>query len=96
MPIRTLLPLGAAILSMAACTTVVIEEPAPEPEPVVDACNSAAYQQFVGERSPVITVPAGTEMRHYRTGDPLTMDLVAERLNFEYNRSGVLVKVSCG
>lgn len=96
MPIRSLIAMGAATLSLTACATVVMEEPEPEPVPVVDACNSAAYQQFVGERSPVVSVPAGTAFRHYRSGDPVTMDLNPARLNFEYDRSGVLIKVSCG
>lgn len=61
-----------------------------------DACNSAAYQQYVGERSPAITLPAGTTVRHFRTGDPLTMDNDPQRINFEYNRSGTLVRVTCG
>lgn len=96
MPIRSLIAMGATALSLAACTTVVVEEPVPEPEPTVDACNSAAYQQFIGERSPAVAVPAGTVFRHYRSGDPVTMDLNPARLNFEYDRSGVLTKVSCG
>lgn len=61
-----------------------------------DTCNSAAYQQFVGQRSPAISLPAGTDMRHYRTGDPVTEDMNPNRLNFEYDRSGKLVRVSCG
>lgn len=93
---HNLLAACAAALSLAACTTVVVEDPAPEPLPTVDACNSAAYQQYVGERSPTIAVPAGTMYRHYRTGDPVTMDLQPARLNFEYDRSGTLIKVSCG
>lgn len=96
MPLRIPLALGAAVLSMAACTTVVVEEPAPVTEPAADACNSAAYQQYVGQTSPAITLPAGAVYRHYRTGDPVTMDLRLDRLNFEYDRRGVLIRVSCG
>ena len=81
--------------TLAACapapsTTVVVTPP------VRTACIADQFQQFVGQRSPAITVPAGTEVRHYRTGDPVTMDNVASRVNFEYDRSGTLVKVSCG
>ncbi|WP_195759855.1 I78 family peptidase inhibitor [Paracoccus sp. S-4012] len=91
---------GAGLLS--ACVPVAV--PAPPPVVVVpnigtppaDACNSAAYQQFVGQRSPGITLPPGTDVRHYRTGDAVTMDYSAERINFEYDRRGVLVRVSCG
>ena len=93
------LPLLLAALSgtaaLAACapapsTTVVVTPPTSA------VCIADQFQQFVGEKSPAITVPAGTVVRHYRSGDPVTMDLNPSRVNFEYNRSGTLVKVSCG
>lgn len=96
MSLRSPLALGVAALSLAACTTVVVEEAPPVELPPADACNSAAYQQFVGQRSPAITLPSDAVYRHYRSGDPVTMDLVAERLNFEYDRTGTLIRVSCG
>lgn len=80
---------------LAACTpppttTTVIVPPA------ANECRAGDYQQFVGETSPAISVPAGTEYRHYRTGDPVTKDLDPTRLNFEYDRGGRLVSVTCG
>lgn len=94
--------LAAALLAMplvAACTTdtgsqtTVVTATTVTP---TDACGAASYQAYVGQLSPQISVPAGTEMRHYRTGDPLTRDLRVDRLNFEYDRSGRLVAVTCG
>lgn len=99
MPSSKLLSLIAAPALLAACTVVQPVEPVPVPVPVTapgDTCNAAAYQAFVGQRSPEITLPAGSVFRHYRTGDPVTMDYNANRLNFEFNRAGTLVKVSCG
>ena len=61
-----------------------------------DSCGAADYQQFVGQKSPQISVPADTAIRHYRSGDPVTLDMRPDRINFEYDRNGVLVKVSCG
>ncbi|WBU65406.1 hypothetical protein [Paracoccus aerodenitrificans] len=61
-----------------------------------DTCGAAAYQQFVDEVSPEITLPAGTVFRHYRTGDAVTADMNPTRLNFEYDRTGALVSVTCG
>ena len=90
------LTLPAALL--AGCTQVVpvpVAVPVPAENPA-DACNSAAYQQYVGQKSPAISLPPGVVMRHYRTGDPVTADLNEARLNFEYDRSGKLVRVSCG
>lgn len=94
-----LFPLLAAPALIAACTVVQPVETVPVPVPVTppgDTCNAAAYQAFVGQRSPAISLPAGTIFRDYRTGDPVTMDHNPSRLNFEYNRGGTLVKVSCG
>lgn len=79
----------AACQPMPPSTTVVVTPPASE-------CIADRFQQFVGQKSPAITFPAGTEVRHYRTGDPVTMDLNPSRLNFEYDRTGKLVKVTCG
>ena len=72
-----------------ATTTVVVPPGATE-------CLAAEYQQYVGQTSPAITLPTGTNYRHYRTGDPVTKDLDPTRLNFEYDRSGRLVSVTCG
>lgn len=91
--------LAAALLAvpvLAACnsdagtrtTVVTVTE--------TDACGAAAFQSYIGQHSPQISVPAGTVMRHFRTGDPVTADLNMERVNFEYDRSGRLVAVTCG
>ena len=82
-------------LALSACapplstTTVVV--PAASTQ-----CIADQYQQYVGQQSPAISLPAGTEYRHYRTGDPVTKDLNPTRLNFEYDRGGRLVSVTCG
>ncbi|WP_185968505.1 I78 family peptidase inhibitor [Paracoccus sp. M683] len=90
------LSLALAPLALVACTAA---EPLPEDIPVIEApvnCTATDYEQYVGQTSPQISIPAGTQFRHYRTGDPLTMDLSPNRLNFEYDRTGKLIKVSCG
>lgn len=83
------------VAALAACapapdTTIIVEPP------VQTACIADQYQQYVGQKSPQISLPAGTEFRDYRTGDPVTADMNPTRLNFEYNRSGTLVSVTCG
>lgn len=90
-------PLMLAPLALAACVS-----PAPMPEPApadrldMLTCTAGDYQQYVGQTSPQITLPAGTVFRSYRTGEAVTQDFAPARLNFEYDRAGVLVKVSCG
>lgn len=93
------LPVIIAVLggtaALAACappgttTTIIVPETPTE-------CRAADYQQYVGQQSPALTLPAGTEFRHYRTGDAVTMDMNPARLNFEYDRTGKLVSVTCG
>ncbi|MDO5659211.1 MAG: I78 family peptidase inhibitor [Paracoccus sp. (in: a-proteobacteria)] len=98
MPVLTKKSLAACLVApvlLAACA------PAPAPDLVVvtpdgDACGASQYQSYVGQISPAIELPPGTVMRHYRSGDPVTMDYSAERINFEFDRAGRLVKVSCG
>lgn len=98
------LALVALPLAMAACAPVppsapnvdvIIVDETPDPTPG-DSCGAANYQQYVGQQSPQISLPSGSVFRDYRTGDPVTMDLNPARLNFEYDRTGKLVKVSCG
>ena len=87
----------AAPILLAACAPMPTETVVVVPDlPEGDACGASNYQQYVGQRSPEIMLPPGTDMRHYRTGDPVTMDYSATRINFEFDRSGTLVKVSCG
>lgn len=62
----------------------------------VDCCGAAAYAELVGQTNPSIRVAEGTPYRTYRTGDPVTEDFSLKRLNFEYDRAGKLVRVSCG
>ncbi len=89
----------AAPFALAACSSGPEGEAATDREKFfenADACGASNYEQFVGQKSPEIVLPAGTVFRDYRSGDPVTSDLSPERINFEYDRSGVLVKVSCG
>lgn len=91
----------ALLLPLALLACAPVEEPPAEEESwrqltSDDPCGAGAYQQYVGQTSPQISLPAGTVVRHYRTGDPITMDMAPGRINFEYDRSGKLVKVTCG
>ena len=55
-----------------------------------------AYAGLVGQTNPTIKVAEGTPYRTYRAGDPVTSDFSLKRLNFEYDRSGKLLRVTCG
>ncbi|MDN3713985.1 I78 family peptidase inhibitor [Paracoccus cavernae] len=102
------LALLSATLLLAACETdgtqVAIDAPVITDQGIVDAgtgggpdaCGAARYAGLVGQTSPQISVPAGTVHRSMRDGDPVTLDLQPARINFLYDRSGKLIKVSCG
>lgn len=95
---RFALPAGIAALALlGACTqpetTVVVDTPPVDP---ADTCNAAGYQQYVGQQSPAITLPAGTVARDYRSGAEPAGEANPQRVNFEYDRSGTLVEVTCG
>ena len=95
MRLFSLIAAFGATATLAACapppsTTVVVTPP------VQTVCIADQFQQYVGQKSPAISMPPGTEFRHYRSGAPITMDYSATRVNFEYDRSGKLIRVSCG
>lgn len=101
------LALLSATLVLAACETpttdVVIDDPVLTDQGVVDgapdaadSCGAARYAALVGQTLPQITVPAGTVHRSLRENDPMTLDLQPERINFLYDRSGKLLRVTCG
>lgn len=87
---------GATAPKPGAPVVVPPSEAGPGAPKAGDTCGAAPFQKYVGQKSPEITVPAGTNVRHYRAGDPITMDFLPSRMNFEYDRTGKLVKVSCG
>ena len=52
--------------------------------------------QDLPRHSQLLTRPVQGLPVRYRTGDPVTMDFAPKRLNFEYDRSGKLIRVTCG
>ncbi|SMO50038.1 I78 family peptidase inhibitor [Paracoccus laeviglucosivorans] len=91
-PVVVMLPLLASACVPEAPATDPIEPP-----PVAnDTCGANAYLPLIGQQTPNISVPANKAYRSYKTGDPVTMDFNANRLNFEHDKTGKLVRVSCG
>ncbi|HYC98649.1 I78 family peptidase inhibitor [Brevundimonas sp.] len=70
----------------------------PTPTPPADACGAAERQNWVGRaRSSLPSAPAGAVWRIYETGQPVTMDFSASRLNIEINPdTQTVVRLSCG
>ncbi|MCC5969212.1 MAG: hypothetical protein JJU15_04635 [Pararhodobacter sp.] len=82
-----------AALFLAACETQVAEAPAP-PE---DACGAMALQHLVGApASEAEGVSAPGDVRMINPGEAVTMDFVADRLNFEMDADGQIDRVYCG
>ncbi|MFB2593271.1 I78 family peptidase inhibitor [Paracoccus sp. p4-l81] len=89
-------PEGSVVATAPAADGSTVVAVQPGATNVADTCNAARYQDLVGQKSPAVSVPAGTEFRHYRTGQATTQDFNGSRVNFEYDRSGKLVSVTCG
>ena len=89
----TLLPLLAACMAQQ-------QPPAKMPAPGTQ-CDANPAMGLVGTPADTATAEAqrlsGARMvRRYRTGDAVTMDFRADRLNVETDASGTIVKLSCG
>ena len=88
------------LLLVAAC--------APHPAPVTGEqaqaggrCDAAAVQRFVGQTADTaapdaLRLSGAKSLRRYATGDMVTMDYRADRLNVEHNADGRIVKLTCG
>lgn len=81
----------AVPLALAACAA----PPEETPEAEADPCGSARYTHLIGQTSPTITVPEGQAYRIAREDEPMTMELMQERLTFMFDRRGELLSVSC-
>ena len=63
-----------------------------------DACGAAERQDWIGRaRSDLPSPPANAAWRIYETGQPVTMDYNAGRLNIEIDPdSQTVIRLSCG
>jgi hypothetical protein len=89
-------PAPSAAAPTTPATPPATNEPA-NPGPA-DACGAAERQDWVGRaRSSLPSAPAGAVWRIYETGQPVTMDFNAARLNIEINPDTQnVVRLSCG
>ncbi len=88
---RTMLLLGAALLSLGACAT----DPA-EP-PMDDACQASAFQWLVGRPRADIPAVLPQPSRVVADNQPVTMDYNPNRINVVWNHeTGRVEHVRCG
>ena len=92
------------LMTLAACARPDLPEqpatPRPGITPVVDvsgACNAVNYADLAGQpveelEKVLILGP----VRVIRPGTAVTMDFIAERINFGVNADGVIERISCG
>jgi hypothetical protein len=85
---------------LAACMTQQQQPAAETPAPGTQ-CDANAAMALVGKPADTAAVEAqrlsgARTVRRYRSGDPVTMDFRADRLNVETDAAGTIVKLSCG
>ncbi|MBJ3763268.1 hypothetical protein ILP92_10970 [Maribius pontilimi] len=84
-------------LALAACQTSPADAPSASPVVAPAACGADRYQSFVGGPVAAAQQAAGQSItRVYAQGDPVTMDLIPERINFVTDGNGTVVQIACG
>lgn len=85
------------ILLLASCIAIggcVAATPPPPQDP--DSCGASQLQHLLGGTVPQ-PFPAQGPVRIYRTGDAVTMDFSADRINVEVSpQSGMITSIHCG
>lgn len=90
--VRAAVAVPLVALTLAGC---VIEEPVPMPPE--NACGAAELQGLVGQPQSVLqTMRFAVPVRVIQPGMAVTMDFIAERLNFWIAEDGRIESVSCG
>ena len=93
------LPFLALLPFLGGC--MAVSAPPVEPAAPGTKCDANAAQGLIGRPADASAAEAqrlsgaGT-VRRYRTGDAVTMDFRADRLNVETDAAGAIVKLSCG
>ena len=90
----------AALPLLAACASQGTPPAAEMPAPGTQ-CNANAAQGLVGRPADAAVAEAqrlsgARTVRRYASGDAVTMDFRAGRLNVETDAAGTIVKLSCG
>ena len=91
-----------ALVALAGCAPKPVSPVAATPTAGGDArCDVSAATALVGRSADASLAEAqrlsgARTVRRYATGDALTMDYRADRLNVETDAGGTIVKLSCG
>ncbi|MBF9035967.1 hypothetical protein HKCCE2091_17095 [Rhodobacterales bacterium HKCCE2091] len=70
----------------------------PDPE-MLETCGADVFQGLVGQSGQIadlLTFPEDRMVRVIRPGTIITMDLRADRINFEIDEDDVIFRVRCG
>lgn len=92
--------MAMAALLLAGCATNGAAAPESAEVPG-KRCDSNAAASLVGKQAVDVAAEAlrlsgAGSIRQYRTGDAVTQDFRADRLNIETDANGAVVKFSCG
>jgi hypothetical protein len=78
---------------LAGCTQPPMK---PEPRPASDACGASGYTGLIGQNRKVLnTMLMKQEVRQIGPDMAVTADYRPDRLNIEYDRNDIIIRVSC-
>ncbi len=84
------------LLFLAGCATPPTLAPQP-PIPASDTCGAAPHASLVGQDATALErVLILRQVRVIRPGQAVTLEFLAERLNFHVGENGRITHITCG
>jgi hypothetical protein len=98
-------PLSFPLLALCALLGCTAAVPVPDGGTVVvqvtpdDPCGAQSLQGFIGQHDSVVhatTFEAPGDVRVIRPGQGVTADFSSQRINFQTDAWGIVIKIDCG
>ncbi|EPX79642.1 I78 family peptidase inhibitor [Salipiger mucosus] len=89
------------VLLLAACQPVESGETRSKDtdmkkDPAQTACQPERFEQYIGQPADTIEVPEGTPYRVTAPGTVITMEHLPQRVNFQTDEDGIVLRITCG
>lgn len=84
------------VTTVAALAMGKRDVPQALPEGENDTCNAVGYADFLGANPAAVTLPADLPHRMIGPGEAVTQDFRPNRINFDHNGEGRIIRIWCG